>query len=172
MALPSDDLDEEALSLLALSLPAVPPSAAARARMLAALEGESRYVPFATTLARLFDLPEVGVRALLARAADPAEWREGFLPVERFLHFDAGPAMVGLRAGLVQMLAGTEIPAHRHREREITLVLEGALTDGDGRAVGPGEWLDMPAGSVHSLRIDGDRRSVLAVLRGGIELLG
>jgi len=170
--MPREVDEDEALSLLGLALePArLPPGG--RARLLADVERRARYLPFTRPLSELFALPEETMTAVLASAREETAWKAGVLPVERFFHFPAGPAVQPLHAGLVRMTSGAVIPAHRHRDREVTFVLEGAVADESGARRGPGESFDLPAGSIHTLRIEGDGYSVLAVLSGGIEFLG
>jgi anti-sigma factor ChrR (cupin superfamily) len=76
-----------------------------------------------------------------------------------------------LRAGIVRMQAGAGFPSHRHRDREITLVLEGRLVDDQGVQYGPGEALEMPEGSAHTLHVM-EGPAVLALLHGAVEMLG
>jgi anti-sigma factor ChrR (cupin superfamily) len=57
---------------------------------------------------------------------------------------------------IAELAVGIEIPVHAHRQREITMVLDGALSDDSARIYGPGDVLDMPTGSQHAISVVGD----------------
>src|SRR5262245_12621216 len=72
---PTDGAIAEAFTALSLALKPVRPTAAMRARLLAAVTApERRFNPFIGRLARLLDLAEVRVRELLDRLGDRAAW--------------------------------------------------------------------------------------------------
>jgi quercetin dioxygenase-like cupin family protein len=56
-------------------------------------------------------------------------------------------------------------------EREVTLVLEGGVVDGDGTRYGPGQALEMPPGSAHTLRVVGNPEALLAVVQADIDVI-
>jgi hypothetical protein len=165
----------EAWTALALALDSPPPPAHLRDRVMAAAGRAAPYRSFVPHLAECFDLTERAVHELLARMHDPGNWTPGGGAMLAFLHFDAGPrlAVSGKPAhcGVSRMRSGTVIPGHVHRGREVTFVLRGQVTDGEGRHVGAGQVLDMPTGSAHSLRIEGDPDALLAVLLAEIEIV-
>jgi hypothetical protein len=54
----------------------------------------------------------------------------------------------------------------------MTFVLAGSLRDGDGRSSGPGDPIDMPQGSIHTLGVPRGEDALVAILHGRIEMLG
>ena len=162
----------DAWELLALSLEPVLPPPEARSRLMAEVTGRLRYAPFAGDLSRHFELGAADVDALLARVSDAGAWTPGIDPIVAFLHFRPGPELRPLRAGLVRMKAGARVPTHRHRDRELTYVLEGVVLDETGKRFSAGEAIVAPAGSVHSISVDTAREAVIALLHGGIEFVG
>jgi gentisate 1,2-dioxygenase len=162
----------EAWELFARSLSPVEPPATVRSTLLNELDGWARYLPFAAELARRFDLTRERVRQLLSMIDEPGRWAPGIDPVQGFMHFAPGPAHAELHGGFVRMLPGMRFPPHRHRERELTFVLEGELSDGAGVLYRPGDGLEMPAGSVHSLGVASSEPALVALLNGRIEMLG
>jgi hypothetical protein len=160
------------LDLLSGALEPLPPPTGARARLMAALEGSARYLPFCTELARHFALPESRMRELLACIDAPSTWKHGASPLEGHYNFRPGAELAPLHGGFVRLLAGAGFPLHRHRDRELTFVLSGEMEDENGTRFQPGSAIEMPAGSVHALGVSGETPALLAVLSGGIELLG
>jgi hypothetical protein len=164
--------DEQVTALLSRALDPVSPGEDAKARLFAAIDRGAKYAPFCADLAKTFDLSRERVRELLSCIDEPGAWTRGIHPIQGFLHFQPGPRFQSLHGGFTRMEAGAAFPLHRHRDREVTCVLEGALRDGDGNRYGPGEAIDMPPGSQHTLRVDGDEPALLALLHGGIEMIG
>ncbi len=160
------------LDLLAVSLEPVTPPGGARARLMAAIDGPARYLPFCAELAKHFALSELRMRELLACIDAPGVWKRGEAPLEGKYNFKPGPELLPLHGGFVRLLGGAGFPLHRHRDRELTFVLSGQLLDDGGQHFGPGTAIAMPPGSVHSLSVSGEAPALLAVLSGGIELLG
>jgi quercetin dioxygenase-like cupin family protein len=158
--------------LLASGLPEVSPPSSLRSRLLSGIEGRARYLPFAADLAAHFDLSYGAARELLLGIDGSGQWTQGVSPVLGFFHFRPGPRLATLRGGFVRMQAGAVFPLHRHRHRELTLVLEGQMVDGDGVRFEPGEALDMPEGSTHTLRVADGGPAMLALLHGAIEMVG
>jgi hypothetical protein len=174
MTRPEDEtpMSPEALAELAQALVEpvrAPPSV--RASLLARLKGESRYAPFGCSLKDVFDLSDAGLVDLLARASQSERWTAGIPPVRRYLDFRPGPAALAPRAGLVTLAAGCRIPAHRHDEPEVMLVLEGQVSDDLGRVAGPGERIASQVGAAHAVTV-GPRDATVALLHGRIHLLG
>jgi hypothetical protein len=164
--------DARAFDLMGASLEPVAPPAAVRSRLMAALEGPARYLPFSAELSRHFDLPEPRLRELLSSIDAPGRWKRGNLPLEGYLDFEPGPALRPLHAGFVRLLGGAGFPLHRHRERELSFVLSGRVHDDAGRSYDAGSLIEMPPGSVHALSVTEGAPALLAVLNGGIEMLG
>jgi hypothetical protein len=150
----SSEADELALAELPRLLEPRPTSAAARARLLAAVRtSEQRWAPFFDKLGRLFDLSLAELARLSVRAADPPNWE--ILPLDgvRLLHLDAGPRLAGADAGLVWIEAGLDFPEHRHLGEERTLVLDGMARDSSGELLRPGDERVMSGGSTHSFQV-------------------
>jgi hypothetical protein len=166
-----ENLDERAFLLLASATEPVSPTALGRQRLMASVEAE-RYLPFCAELARWFDLAVADMRTLLARVQEPDAWLRGIPPVLGKLDFRPGPALAPLRGGFVRMQGGFDVPRHRHTDREVTFVLAGTLKDGNGRAYGPGDAIDMPQGSIHTLGVPRGEEALVAILHGRIEMLG
>jgi hypothetical protein len=165
-----EDEDQRAFLALATALPPVQAGSEARARLFAAIDKE-RYLPFLGDLASKFDLAEDAMRALLLRIDDPVAWVRGAPPIQGHMNFRPGPRHAPLRGGFARMTGGMRLPHHIHTDRELTLVLEGVLVDGEGQSYGPGACIDMPSGSSHSLSIPDDEQAVVALLHGRIEML-
>jgi hypothetical protein len=158
-----------------LALAPLPPPSDLRARVIAAAERSAPYRSFLPRLAVCFDLSEKAVHDLLARMDDPNAWTPGIGATSAFLHFDAGPGLTGSgptpHCGVARIRSGARVPRHEHKGREITFVLRGAVTDGDGARFEAGQVLDMPPGSAHSLRVTGDPDALVAILLSEIEIV-
>jgi hypothetical protein len=167
----SDEMDDASAFLaLAVAVPPVSAGSDARARFIAALEAD-RYLPFLGELSVKFDLAEDAMRALLLRIDEPGAWVRGAPPIQGHMNFRPGPRHAPLRGGFARLEGGLRLPQHRHTDRELTMVLEGELVDGEGRSYGPGSSIDMPPGSSHSLAVPEDKDAVVALLHGRIEML-
>jgi quercetin dioxygenase-like cupin family protein len=118
----------EAFSLLATALPPRAPSVAKRDQLLAAL------------------------RSALARIADPSAWQPGFWPDSELLQT---PELARSSTLIARLAPGSVIAQHQHPFRELTYVLDGALTEDDERRVGPGGLLDAQPGSTHAIAVSG-----------------
>jgi quercetin dioxygenase-like cupin family protein len=163
-------LETTIVEVLSSELTPLSPSSEVRTRLLENVRGPARYLPFCSELAGHFALSPVAMRGLLSQIDEPGRWMSGIDPIQGFLHFTPGDTLVGLHGGFVRMRHGMQFPLHRHRDRELTYILEGALTDGLNTRKGPGEAFDMAAGSEHTLRVESD--CLIALLHGGIEMLG
>jgi mannose-6-phosphate isomerase-like protein (cupin superfamily) len=166
---------DEAWVALSLALPPSPPPSDLRGRVMAAAERAAPYRPFLPPLAACFDLSERAVHDLLARMDDPKAWTPGVGATLAFLHFEGGPRLAESGAmphcGVARMRSGARVPRHAHKAREVTFVLRGAVTEGEGRRFEAGQVLDMPPGSTHSLRITGEPDALLVVLLSEIEIV-
>jgi hypothetical protein len=167
-----ESLDTELFGTLAASLEPFAAPPALRARLLASVAGPAKYLPFCAELAAHFDLPASRMRELLSQIDEPGRWTTGIEPIQGFLDFSPGVRHEGLHGGFVRMRRGTLFPLHRHHERELMYVLDGAVMDDQGRRLGPGGASDLPAGSSHSLVVPGEADALIALLHGGIEMLG
>jgi quercetin dioxygenase-like cupin family protein len=161
-----------ALAQVPSSLVPVMPSAASRARLMAAVDTSQRFSPFVDTLSRLLDMAADSIRQLLARVDDPASWEPG-LPGMLYQHFTPGPRLVGVDAGLIRLEPGTSFPRHRHLAgNEITFVLEGQMIDGepmDGVRYGPGSVVTHDQDTVHGYAATADRPLTIIVVNHGIQ---
>ena len=144
-----DDMDLEALTLLAEALPAVEPPPSARARLHEELTGRERFAPFAQEISDTFEAPLPKVLSALARIEDDTAWLGSPSPGLRILHVHG-------RTVISRLPAGTQIAHHKHTTRELTYVLDGVLVS-DGVAHGRAACLDMAPGTEHALHVaDGD----------------
>ena len=162
------ELAELFARLAELPEPAQSELSSGRARLLAAVaQSEERFAPLFSKLTQFFDLSHEALRAIFARAANPAEWVEGPLPWVSLFHFQGGPAVAGLDTGFVRFQKGTPFPPHRHSGRERVLILEGGYFDDAQRWYGPGDFHDMNEGTQHSLQMNADKDVLLAVIMAG-----
>ena len=144
----------------------VPPDPAVRERLLRTLDSSDRFATFVARAARLLDHSVEVVRDLIARIDDPAAWEPG-LPGMQMQHFPAGPRLATADAGFVRLQPGMAFPRHQHLGPEVTLVLEGAMRDGD-RVYGPGDILEMAPGSVHEYSAAPERELLVMTIQNGI----
>jgi putative transcriptional regulator len=173
----------EALSLMALSLPAEPPHPTVRTSVLASVVEEqerragrraepARFSAFVDQVARFFDVTSGRARALLALLDEPAAWTPGPGRGIQLMHIQAGARFAAADAGFVRMAPGARFPQHRHVGDELGLVLEGGLIDEDGTVARAGETHDREAGSAHHFIALPDEGCVFAaVVEDGIEIL-
>jgi anti-sigma factor ChrR (cupin superfamily) len=165
---------EAVLGAVAFAVPPVAPSPGARARLLAAVDGEHRYAPLQDRLAALFDLTSARIQALLALIPGREAWTSGPCDGVSLLHFEAGPRALAVDAGFVRLAPGVEFPTHRHLGRERALVLEGAYLEVEtGQVVRAGEAAERLPGSTHTFRaLPGADLVFAVVLEGPIEIGG
>jgi anti-sigma factor ChrR (cupin superfamily) len=139
-------------------------------RLLAAVETlPLRYAPFFDALTTLWDLSEPEVMRTLRQAGDPSTWPRAALPGVRLVTVVPGPRLRGAVVRLARFRPGLRFPRHRHDGPETLLVLEGRYEDETGRAVGPGERHEMPAGSEHALRVERAEPCVVATVQFGMQ---
>ena len=171
---PRDDepLGED-LEVLCRALRPEAPSKAARGRLLAAVSsGPTRYAPFFSRMAALFDLEEDRVATVLEGVDDEAQWQPFPVDGVRTFPVSGGPAVAGMMTGLLWQEPGAVFPRHRHRGDERLLVLAGSLRDDGGRVYVTGDDYRLPAGTEHSVSVPSDDRCIAAiVLAGGLEFL-
>jgi hypothetical protein len=173
-----DELSELLATLSELAAPETDPAGLerGRARLLAAVSGAqeaSRFAPLFAKLSQFFDLNAAALRAVFARAELESEWHPGPLPWVSLFHLDAGPSLAGLDTGLVRLKKGMPFPRHRHVGPERVLVLDGGYFDHEQRWYGPGDLHIMADGTEHSLQLNAEQDTLLAViLAADIEVLG
>lgn len=166
-----DELAPDVLELLAQALPEVAPRIDLRARLLAAMAGRERFTPFLDRLMRMFDLDEPATRAEVDAIDDPqAEWEE-MVDGCRFRDFDGGPAIGDAHGGLVRVAPGAVFPNHRHVGDERMLVLQGEVVDAEGHRYRAGDEITMADGTVHELRVVGERELIYAAVIVAIDFV-
>lgn len=153
---------------LALETPIVEPSASARERLMAAVQGADRFAPFAQRMAQLFGLSVEAVAELL-RGLDTCVWTPTAAPGVSFVHFQAGPALTEADTGFVRFEAGAEFPHHRHEGPELTFILEGVLYFSTGETLRPGDEIVLGLEHRHSVRA-GDVPVVYATYHHGFQV--
>ncbi len=162
---------EEGVSALALALPPATLRSSSRARLLDAVGGPNRFLPFFDDLSRHLDLGEDDLRAVLARVDEPKAWQSAPFPGVTLSHFKGGPRVAAFDTGLVRFEAGTAFPEHRHLGPELNYVLEGCLHNSDGSTALPGDCLELPAGSAHHFSVPKDREALIVVIHQGFEFV-
>ncbi len=166
------DAMAEALTALAVALPAVDPPPSLRSRLLARASGPDRFAPFTDRLARMIDVAAEAARALLASIDRPDVWQPSPAPNVKLVHLTGGPAVAGLDIGFVRVAAGTRFPPHRHIGDEHVLVLQGSYRDSTGPTVRAGEMASMSDDTTHDLTAGPERDLIYAVVFGAIEIGG
>jgi putative transcriptional regulator len=136
--------------------------------MAAVTSGPLRFAPFIARLSKLFDLDEPDVERLLARMDEPRRWHAMGLPGVHVFDVAAGPKLAGKRAYILRLRPGVRFPRHSHRGRELTLVLQGAHADDDGRVYSAGALRDLDASTTHGFRIVGSETCIAALVYEGL----
>lgn len=132
------DLDEEAFALVALMAPPVALAPEQKNRLMASVQGVSRFAPFQDRLCKILDLGQEALQKLLARIDGP--WEASPWPGVELLHLQGGPATLGADVGFVRIAPNTPFPYHDHHH-ETVLILQGGLIDADGSIHRAGETL-------------------------------
>ncbi|XXF77496.1 cupin domain-containing protein [Myxococcaceae bacterium GXIMD 01537] len=140
-----------ALRGLAASVAPVAPPPGVLTSLVAGMEGPGRLARFGDEVARFFDIGRERALTLLESLSDPGVWMPYHEPGVDFLFVEAGPARVGQVTAFARLAPDRSLSHHAHAGREQTLVLEGGLREEPGGEVWPGEVLEKPAGSEHSL---------------------
>lgn len=163
---------EESLAEIALDLPPIAPSPGARAKLLAAIDGDP-FAPFVDRVAEMFDLGMQRMREIFTWIDNATKWESGPLEGVQLMHFEGGPRLAGVDTGLVRMAAGLHFPPHRHDGEERSMILRGTYYDEvDGKTYGPGDMVVMPAGSEHSFVVGKEEDLLFALaLKNGIQFV-
>jgi quercetin dioxygenase-like cupin family protein len=113
---------------LAMSAPAIEPPPSLRARILSLAKSErpAPVKPGMTIVRR-----------------DESAWKD--LPIQGV---EIRP-LLGQKTLMVRMQPGAVYPMHEHREAEQCYVLEGSITDSDGVTANAGDFVCMPAKTIH-----------------------
>jgi len=159
----------EALVSLADSVPALRPSDGLKARLLASAGAPTRrWAPFADRVAQLFDVARDQASSFLAMIGDPGAWEAAIADGCALIHLQGGPRVATADVGFARVAPGTRFPEHRHEGDEVTLVLQGRYRDSDGSIVGPGDRVDLPAGSSHFFDVLPGEELIFAVVVEGV----
>ncbi|MEY4579430.1 MAG: hypothetical protein RL701_4133 [Pseudomonadota bacterium] len=153
------DAEARALALLTDALAPIPPSVAARDKLMSALRGSERWTLWTSPVASLLSLPESAVLAALRAIEQPAAWRPGRASGSSLLRT---PALTTVRAVIVRLAPGFTIPYHRHKQRERTFVLDGQVIENGTRTYNTGDLVDMAPGTEHTTTVP-DTTSCLVV---------
>ena len=156
-----------ALDRWAEDLPAKTPPPEGKRRLLSALDGPDRFRPFFAVLKQRFDLDEGTLRSLLAKLDDPGVWLNPPFPDVTYFNFTPGPGAGAAEGGFVRVRANCAFPPHRHADREVAVVLQGTLLEGD-RVGHPGDIVEMKAGSTHAFAAGPGRDLIVMVVHSGI----
>ena len=142
----------EVFALLASALPPRAPAAGRRDQLLAALRGPERFAPFIDEVVAAFGVSHDALRTAFARIPDQAAWQPGFWPDSQLLQT---PELARTSTLIARLAPGSVIARHQHPFRELTYVLDGALTEDARHHVGPGELLDAQPGTRHAIAVAG-----------------
>lgn len=141
-------------------------------RLLDATRTSTRFAPFLTRLAGLFQVSEETAERIAEACFDRSTWTT-LLPGVAYLDVEAGPSLAGQRTGLVCITRGHTFPEHRHLGDETVLVLQGVLHDlRDDSHAAAGTCLRRGPEHVHAVHAEGDEDLVYAVVVPDVELEG
>lgn len=150
--------------------PVATPSPEVKARLLASIGG-GRFEAVAPRLAALFDVGIERARELLGLVERGASW-ETPVPGVHLVHFQGGPACAAADCGFVRIDAGCTFPWHTHRGEEVSVLLEGSMTDRDGVVCQVGDELVHGQGTAHELAAGPEGVLYVARAMNGIEVSG
>ena len=144
-----------------------------RDRLLKSLDGSTRFEGFVDRLAAFFDLTSIRIRELLETTdqVPSRPWEPSGIPGIHLLHFDGGERVAEADCGLVYLEKGSTFPAHRHKDTELAIVIDGEIHEDGGLVYQPGDLSYKPKGSVHSFRTSDAGPAIVAVIVRGLELL-
>ena len=162
------DVERALMAAVDLVPPRAPPSRL-RARLMATLEGTERYAPFMERLASIFDLSVAAMRDTILLVQD-GPWTPTDSPGVSFVHFEPGPSLAGVDAGLVRFEPHATFPMHSHLGREFTFVLEGELRLSTGEVLKPGHDLLVGPDAMHAVKA-GDTPLIYATFHEGMHLI-
>jgi len=165
--------ESDAMDALVDGLEPAPLPSALRARILASVKAESRFLSFADQVAALVDVAVDRAKELLLGIDAEESWGDSIVPAMRLYNFDGGPSVANAITGFVRMPPGSAFPHHVHVGQETVLVLQGQFREDNGDVVGPSEKKVSDAGSAHSFEVlDGPELIYLVVVQEGVELGG
>lgn len=129
-------LQDELLSGLRPLMPAPAQAAALRAKVMANIKGAVQEdSELSLAIAALRELSPVAAK----------HWEERWPGIELCMLRETDSS----RSYLMRMQPGSTLPAHRHSQDEVSMIVEGAAWVGDS-LMGPGDFQFMPAGVDHS----------------------
>lgn len=129
-------LQDELMSGLRPLMPAAARAAALRAKVMANIKGAVQ------------DDSELSLAIAALRELSPVaaeRWEQRWLGIELCMLRETD----GSRSYLMRMQPGSTLPAHRHSQDEVSMMVEGEAWVGDS-LMGPGDFQFMPAGVDHS----------------------
>ena len=168
----SETLDD--LSIIAESLQPIATTQSARSALLGALP-TSRFERFTIQVATLLDIDESQALTLLDAIDDSQSWEPGLMEGMALYHVEGGPAVERAITGFIRLESGQSFPPHTHIGDESVLILQGHYIDGvSGKDYGPGDIVQMPAGTSHSFQVLAQSTGLLylAVVQEGLEIDG
>lgn len=146
------------------------PSSAARGRLLEAVEGPSRFLPFLDDAAEIFGRTASEMMDVLSLTQDTDTWTPTGVPGVTFKHFESGPALAHADTGLVRFAPDARFPQHSHHGRELTFVLQGELRFDDGTVLLPGDQVLLDKGS-HAV-VAGPEETIYLTFHEGLTVDG
>ena len=129
----------------------IEPPAPLRDRLLSSIAQAPRLEAYVEGSARLLDVSPAQARDYLWMIDDPSRWVPTPFGGLEALSVKGGPGTAGAYCGFLRLPPGTSLPRHDHLGLEQGLVLQGRVRDDGGRVYGPGDRVDMEAGSSHEL---------------------
>lgn len=159
----SDEINE-ALHLLAFTLPPAVPPRELGVRIFAAIAGPVS--EHSSVLAKMFDCPEAALRALCRRIDRGVLAWAPVLPGIQRHNVIAAP---GRECGLFHVAPGALFPHHRHLGEERMRILQGSCSDTLGVVLGPGDEHTFPAGTAHAVLAHDGPPLILAYVSRGTE---
>ena len=165
LAATSDALHAAALA----RAPMVAPAAAVRKQLMERVRGQGRFAPFAARVAEMFDLALEKIDALFATLDEPKNWVPGPGGGNELYFVPRGPRLAAAEAGFVRLDPGVHFPRHVHLGQEITLILQGELTEQpSGQRNKAGDFFVREGGSEHSFIVGPGGCLFAVVVFGGV----
>jgi putative transcriptional regulator len=162
---------DAAASLIGEPNPVEPPEEI-RSQIIAS-SGGGKFASHAARMGAIFDVSLERAHEILGLIERKRSW-EPLMPGIYLAHFDGGPAAAHADCGFIRFPPGCVFPHHRHRGRELTLVLAGSLRDRmNDRLLVPGDEVEHPKDTEHELVCEGTVDLVVATrVFDGIEIDG
>jgi putative transcriptional regulator len=169
LAATSDALHAAALAQAEM----VAPTLAVRKRLMERVRGHGRFAPFGARVAEMFDLALEKVDALFDTLEEPKNWVPGPGGGNELYFVPRGPRLAAAEAGFVRLDPGLHFPQHVHLGQEITLILQGELTEQpSGQHCKAGDCFVREGGSEHSFIVGPGGCLFAVVVFGGVNFPG